>query len=62
MAIADVFDALTSRRPYKEPWTIEATLELLESQAGQHFDPKLVAEFKQILPEVVAIRDTYFEH
>ncbi|MEL4248266.1 response regulator [Shewanella xiamenensis] len=62
VAIADVFDALTSRRPYKEPWTIEATLELLESQAGQHFDPKLVAEFKQILPEVVAIRDTYFEH
>lgn len=61
-AIADVFDALTSQRPYKQPWTIEATMELLENQAGKHFDPKLVEAFKQILPEVIAIRDTYLEH
>ena len=61
-AIADVFDALTSQRPYKPAWTIEATMELLESEAGKHFDPKLVAEFKQILLQVVEIRDTHLEY
>lgn len=61
-AIADVFDALTSQRPYKQAWTIEATMELFENQAGKHFDPKLVEEFKQILPEAIAIRDTYLEN
>lgn len=62
VAIADVFDALTSQRPYKPAWTIEATMKLLESEAGKHFDPKLVAEFKQILPQVVEIRDTHLEY
>ena len=37
-------------------------MELLESEAGKHFDPKLVAEFKQILPQVVEIRDTHLEY
>ncbi len=62
VAIADVFDALTSQRPYKKAWTIEATMELFESEAGKHFDPKLVAEFRQILPQVVEIRDTHLEY
>ncbi|MGL5391866.1 MAG: HD domain-containing phosphohydrolase [Shewanella sp.] len=62
VAIADVFDALTSERPYKQPWPIEEAVALLESQAGSHFDPQLVSAFKQILPEVIAIRDTYLEH
>ncbi|SUI58617.1 response regulator [Shewanella morhuae] len=62
VAVADVFDALTSQRPYKPAWTIEATMELFESEAGKHFDPKLVAEFKQILPQVIEIRDTHLEY
>ncbi len=61
VAIADVFDALTSQRPYKTAWTIEATMALLEEQAGKHFDPILVKQFKLILPEAIAIRDRYFE-
>ncbi|MEF3192320.1 MAG: HD domain-containing protein [Campylobacterales bacterium] len=44
-AIADVFDALISRRPYKEPWPIEKAKELIRSEAGSHFDPHLVAIF-----------------
>lgn len=60
-AIADVFDALTSQRPYKQAWTIEATMELFDNQTGKHFDPKLVEMFKEILPEAIAIRDTYLE-
>ncbi|PTA51239.1 two-component system response regulator [Shewanella morhuae] len=62
VAVADVFDALTSQRPYKPAWTIEATMELFENEAGKHFDPKLVAEFKQILPQVIEIRDTHLEY
>nr|WP_250885649.1 two-component system response regulator [Shewanella jiangmenensis] len=61
VAIADVFDALTSIRPYKKAWTIEDTMALLESEAGKHFDPALVEHFKVILPEVIAIRDQHIE-
>jgi len=42
VAIADVFDALTMKRPYKEPWTIEKAIQLIKSESGHHFDPKLV--------------------
>ncbi len=42
VALADVFDALTSKRPYKEAWSIEKTLAFIQSQRGLHFDPQLV--------------------
>ncbi|WP_114416753.1 HD-GYP domain-containing protein [Marinospirillum perlucidum] len=42
IAVADVFDALTSERPYKEPWSIEAALEELERMAGRHLDTDCV--------------------
>ncbi|MDC9728130.1 MAG: response regulator [Methyloprofundus sp.] len=58
-AIADVFDALLSERPYKKPWTVEKTMALIESEAGKHFDPALVPLVKKILPELLAIRDKY---
>ncbi|MEG3618710.1 HD domain-containing phosphohydrolase [Magnetovibrio sp. PR-2] len=44
-AIADVFDALTSRRPYKEPFSIEKATNILEEGRGQHFDPELLSIF-----------------
>jgi HD-GYP domain-containing protein (c-di-GMP phosphodiesterase class II) len=44
-AIADVFDALTSRRPYKEPLAFEASMEILERGRGTHFDPRLLDVF-----------------
>lgn len=47
-AIADVFDALTSRRPYKEPFSLERALELLEQSRGTHFDPRLLDAFTGI--------------
>jgi hemerythrin-like metal-binding protein len=50
---ADVYDALASRRPYKEPWPHERILEFMRQQAGQHFDPVVV----DALLEVVAARD-----
>ena len=41
-AVADVFDALASRRSYKEPWPVEQILDYLKAQSGQHFDPAIV--------------------
>jgi two-component system response regulator RpfG len=42
VAVADVFDALTSIRPYKEAWSIDKALEYLRDESGKHFDPELV--------------------
>ncbi|TDO98846.1 HD domain-containing phosphohydrolase [Marinomonas balearica] len=56
VAIADVFDALTMERPYKEAWTIEQALEVIERDSGSHFDPRFVNLFFEILPEVKQIK------
>ena len=53
-AIADVFDALTSERPYKKPMTVEASIAILRQGAGQHFDPELVARFETIARDLHA--------
>ena len=58
-AICDVFDALTSERPYKKPWPVAAAVAFLESNEGSHFDAALVACFKDILPAVEAISARY---
>lgn len=47
-AIADVFDALTSHRPYKEPLSFEDTMAILEEGRGEHFDPELLDQFAAI--------------
>ena len=59
VAICDVFDALTSVRPYKVAWTVEKAVAYLHENAGSHFDPNLVNLFAQILPEIVEIRERY---
>ena len=45
MAVADVFDALVSRRSYKEPFTIEKAMSIIQEGAGKHFDPRIVEAF-----------------
>jgi HD-GYP domain-containing protein (c-di-GMP phosphodiesterase class II)/HAMP domain-containing protein len=59
VAVADVFDALTSRRPYKEAWSVERALATIDADAGTHFDPEVVAALHRVLPEVMAI---YMRH
>ncbi|MBF0483497.1 MAG: response regulator [Candidatus Omnitrophica bacterium] len=59
--IADVFDALTSKRPYKEPWSIEKTIEELKKGKGIHFDPVLIDKFLEIMPHIVKIKDKYLD-
>jgi HD-GYP domain-containing protein (c-di-GMP phosphodiesterase class II) len=53
-AIVDVFDALTSRRPYKEPMALETALTIIKKDAGTHFDPRLVTRFLEIAPTIHA--------
>lgn len=57
-AIADVFDALTSDRPYKTGWPIDEAVNFIKEQSGQHFDPELVDKFLECLPEITHIRET----
>ncbi|MDT8385644.1 MAG: response regulator [Gammaproteobacteria bacterium] len=58
-ALADVFDALTSVRPYKEAWPIEKAIDLIKQERGQHFDPFLVDVFMERLPEIIEIKEKY---
>ncbi|MFU8837705.1 MAG: HD domain-containing phosphohydrolase [Thiohalomonadaceae bacterium] len=60
-ALADVFDALTSVRPYKKAWTIDAAVDLIKENSGKHFDPELVEVFLAQLPNIVAIREAFSE-
>jgi len=56
VAIADVFDALLSRRPYKEAWPLEKATAYLAEQAGRHFDPNIVPIFMEAIPRLIEIR------
>ncbi len=58
-ALADVFDALSSRRSYKEPWTDEKILSEIEKDSGAHFDPEIVEAFFQTFDVIKAIRNKF---
>lgn len=58
-ALADVFDALTSTRPYKQPRSIEDAFALVRKEAGEHFDPRLAPLFISLEPELRRIQETY---
>ncbi len=60
-ALADVFDALTTRRPYKEPWPIERTLDFIRDQSGSHFDPDLVEALNQSLESILEVTSLFGE-
>lgn len=58
-AIADVFDALTSARPYKKPWTFEQARENIEKEKGKHFDPNLAQLFLDSYEQMIQIKKDY---
>jgi putative two-component system response regulator len=58
-ALADVFDALTSKRPYKEPFSNEKAFSIIQEGRGNHFDPDLVDAFFKIQDEILEIQDKY---
>lgn len=59
VAVADVFDALTSERPYKRAWTLEDACQFLEDGRGKHFDPMCVEAFLAGWDDVLEIRQRF---
>lgn len=59
VAVADVFDALTTARPYKRAWPFETARQFLEDGKGAHFDPGCVKAFIEAWDEVIAISDQF---
>lgn len=62
VAIADVFDALSMPRPYKAAWPLVRVIQTLRESAGSHFDPRLLALFLDILPQILDIGQHWQEH
>ena len=61
VAIVDVFDALTSHRPYKEAWSFQDAVDFLVKEKSEHFDPKIVDLFIENIEEVQNIYDSFQE-
>lgn len=61
VAVADVFDALTSRRPYKHAWPVDEALAHIRAQSGLHFDPALVDVLDRSLPRILEIKSKWSE-
>jgi putative two-component system response regulator len=59
MAVADVYDALISRRPYKEPMSHERAVAFIRDGSGSHFDPEIVQAFDDTLDQFVRIAATW---
>jgi putative two-component system response regulator len=58
VAVADVFDALTSKRPYKEAWSVERARDLIVSERGKQFDPQIVDIFFENFEEIINIKNS----
>lgn len=56
VALADVYDALTSKRPYKEAWSADRAVEYIKDQSGKHFDPRCVKAFLTRLPMILEVQ------
>ncbi len=59
VALADVFDALTSVRPYKDAWALDKTMAFIDEQTGKHFDPEVVSVFKLKLDELLVVKERW---
>jgi putative two-component system response regulator len=61
VAVADVFDALTSVRPYKKAWSVEDAVNFIRDNSGSHFDPDVAASFEFCLSDIIKIREKHQE-
>jgi cyclic di-GMP phosphodiesterase len=59
VAIADVFDALTMKRPYKDAWSVEKAMEEIKNCSASHFDPDMVSAFLRIEKEIREIKEKW---
>ncbi len=58
-AVADVFDALTSKRPYKEAFPLDKSFSIIRSGSGSHFDPEVVEAFFRVQDDILEIRNRF---
>ncbi|MDY6854987.1 MAG: HD domain-containing protein [Thermodesulfobacteriota bacterium] len=56
VGLVDVFDALTSKRPYKDPYPVDVACDMIKKERGQHFDPDLVDVFMKNIDEILSIK------
>ncbi|MBR9884997.1 MAG: two-component system response regulator [Oceanospirillales bacterium] len=61
VALADVFDALTSKRPYKDAWSVSDAMGLIREQSGRHFDPALVTLLEQEMTAILEVKARWAE-
>jgi putative two-component system response regulator len=61
VAVADVFDALTTQRPYKKAWPLNEAIAYIREQRGKHFDPCLVEVFLEQLPAILEVKERWAE-
>jgi putative two-component system response regulator len=59
VTLADVFDALTSMRPYKQPWSVSEAVTQIQADSGKQFDPAVVHAFLRVLPECIDLGSKY---
>jgi response regulator RpfG family c-di-GMP phosphodiesterase/HAMP domain-containing protein len=59
VAVADVFDALTSKRPYKEAWPVDRALNAMQNDAGKHFDPEVMDALQVSLPRILEVYEKF---
>ena len=59
VALADVYDALISKRVYKDAWNEDEVLKYIAEQSAKQFDPEVVTAFQEIYPVINAIREKY---
>jgi len=57
IGLADVFDALTSKRPYKDPFPVEKAIDIIKKERGEHFDPHIVDVFLENIDEILKIKE-----
>jgi len=58
-AVADVFDALTTERPYKNAWGVEDAVAYIDKACGKEFDPTVVEHFHRVLPEILLYKERF---
>lgn len=61
VAVCDVFDALTSERPYKKAWEVQKALDVIKGDSGTHFDPDIVEAFFSVLPDILHVKAEFTE-
>jgi len=59
--VADVFDALTTARPYKKAWSVDDAVAHVKSLSSSHFDPDVINAFSDVLAEILTIMGAYRE-